>query len=290
MNNDQWPKNIDYKGLQRPCNEIRLLQRKTGPDAHLHYTLRHEELGESPPAYSAVSYCWGALPPESALKKIFIDGNEVYIRSTLRSFLKTLEYLNPEVSIWIDAICINQDDVKERNDQISIMGKIYREAQEVYVWLGKGDDDTNYAIDHIEDFSLQTSQSDRETFSVYFDKVIRSPYWTRRWVIQEFVLAKNLTIVRGSRQIKWRNLVKGVEKVLGKNPSNEHSSPSIQGILEKFDRLQDLTFRGRSQGLNFSGKMTLLELTEEFQAAYTCTKIWIHMEIACLEKQPHSTC
>ena len=222
MNKDQWPKNFDYRVLPRPRNMIRLLLHETRHNTRLHYSSCPTELGNPPDEYHALSYCWGTPVPESALKKIFIDGKEVYIKPTLRTFLKTMERLHPGMRLWIDAICINQDDVNERNNQISIMGKIYEETQEVIVWLGKGDDDTNYATDQIKDFSPQAcSKSDQETFSIYLDKLIRVPYWTRRWVLQEFALAKNLTIVRGSREIKWVDLLTGPRKsstrILGAN-------------------------------------------------------------------------
>jgi len=111
----------------------------------------------------------------------------------------TIRSHNPGIHLWIDAICINQGinqgDVEERNNQISIMGEIYRTAQEVYVWLGIGDDDTNYAIEHIE--GQPQTHFDSHIFSMCVEKLFGASYWTRRWVIQEFALAQELTIVCG---------------------------------------------------------------------------------------------
>jgi hypothetical protein len=90
---------------------------------------------------------------------------------------------NPDTNLWIDAICINQGDRVECSRQVSIMNKIFDTTQRVYVWLGRGDDDINYAIEHIEDSEPQTG-FDQETFSIGAEKLFRASYWTRSWVIQ----------------------------------------------------------------------------------------------------------
>jgi hypothetical protein len=83
------------------------------------------------------------------------------------------------ILIWIDSICIDQANVVERNQQVSIVADIYRSAESVYVWLGRGDEDTSYAIEHIRDCDPET-EFDSSTFSQCVEKLFRASYWKRR--------------------------------------------------------------------------------------------------------------
>ncbi|KAJ9503196.1 hypothetical protein H2202_001350 [Exophiala xenobiotica] len=250
-NADQWPKYSGFKALHPDRTEIRLLQLENGANSsRLRYVMHHAELSSSP-KYCAMSYSWGAPVPASALKEIFIQGESVWIRPTLCSFLETMATCYPRMSMWIDAICINQGDVEERNHQISIMGEIYKTAREVYAWLGSGDDDTNYAIEHVENSNPQT-RFDQAIFSTCAEKLFRLPYWTRRWVIQEFALAQELIVVCGRRLINWHHLTRKIDAgVLG-------GDASAQRTLENFKKVKLLGSQER---------MSLLELMEQFRDA-----------------------
>ncbi|KIW18446.1 hypothetical protein PV08_02734 [Exophiala spinifera] len=130
------------------------------------------------------------------------------------------------------------------------MGDIYRTAKEVYIWLGIGDDDTNYALEHIE--GKPQTRFDSGIFSTCVEKLFGASYWTRRWIIQEFSLAQERTIVCGGRLTKWRTLKsKSGNDVL-------RSDSSARQTLEGFKKVESLA----------SGeKMSLLELMERFQNA-----------------------
>lgn len=100
---------------------------------------------ENVPAYEALSYAWGSRDLRPAVR---IGDSYVFVTLScfhaLRHLPKTVwENGKRTVSwfegqtryIWIDAICINQDSIRERNQQVSIMSEIYRRAQRVLVWL-----------------------------------------------------------------------------------------------------------------------------------------------------------
>jgi hypothetical protein len=73
-----------------------------------------------------------------------IDSKRLKITKNLHSALLHLRDTNKCVTTWIDQICINQDDVEERNRQVRLMGRIYREARNFIAWLdhGPGSEDT----------------------------------------------------------------------------------------------------------------------------------------------------
>jgi hypothetical protein len=227
VNDGQWPQYSGFEVLRSDRREIRLLQLETMSKAHsMRYKMVHASLQQAP-EYSAVSYCWGAPVPIGGLKEIYVNGLSVRIRPTLYSFLETLTIRYPGTSLWIDAICINQSDDSERNHQISIMGEIFGAAQEVLVWLGSGDDDLSYAMDHIGNSQPQTTYNPL-IFSDCAEKLLQATYWTRRWVIQEFALAKKIKVVCGSYLTGWENIT---DKITDEVLRNE---PSLQQKLELF--------------------------------------------------------
>ncbi|KAF2799293.1 HET-domain-containing protein, partial [Melanomma pulvis-pyrius CBS 109.77] len=91
-----------------------------------------EDYSESPPYY-ALSYCWGDA---NDVVGLVCNGKTVQATKNLYNALHHFRQKGQYGLIWCDALCINQRDISERNQQISIMDKIYRRASRVYVWLG----------------------------------------------------------------------------------------------------------------------------------------------------------
>ncbi len=87
------------------------------------------------PQYEALSYAWGANP-KSALQSISVNGAQVKVGRNLWCALSHLRNATYARVLWIDALCINQDDTDEKNKQIPLMLFIYSRAKGVLVWLG----------------------------------------------------------------------------------------------------------------------------------------------------------
>ncbi|KAK2603546.1 hypothetical protein QQS21_004315, partial [Conoideocrella luteorostrata] len=91
-------------------------------------------------SYEALSYCWG----DSAHRRlIFCDGKPFPVTENLESALRHLRLAEIERVLWVDAICINQDDVSERAYEVRLMRQIYQRANRVVIWLGDGDGDSD---------------------------------------------------------------------------------------------------------------------------------------------------
>ena len=85
------------------------------------------------PEFEALSYVWG----DGALKQtILIDGARYQVTDALYVALANLRNLDSQRVLWVDAICINQDDTAERNHQVQMMRRIYSAAVRVIAWLG----------------------------------------------------------------------------------------------------------------------------------------------------------
>ena len=92
------------------------------------------------PKYTALSYTWGQpLRTEDAF--IGISSQCIKITETLHAARVHLRRRVP-VTLWIDAVCINQDDIKERSSQVRLMRQIYRGASQVVVWIHEPDEDS----------------------------------------------------------------------------------------------------------------------------------------------------
>lgn len=95
---------------------------------------------QSQPSYEALSYVWG----ETA-DNVFVlcGGSKIMITPNCLAALKKLRLSTKERYLWVDAICIDQSSIPERNQQVARMGEIYMSASRVVIWLGDGDEDTN---------------------------------------------------------------------------------------------------------------------------------------------------
>ncbi|KAG9191419.1 hypothetical protein G6011_09507 [Alternaria panax] len=82
--------------------------------------------------YDALSYAWGTLPPSI---ECICDGNMILLRENLASALEYLRLPQDGRYIWIDFLCINQDDLDEKAVQIPRMKNIYSKASTVIIWL-----------------------------------------------------------------------------------------------------------------------------------------------------------
>ncbi|KAI8945552.1 heterokaryon incompatibility protein-domain-containing protein [Xylaria longipes] len=133
------------------CGQIRLLRiLRTEENSYgFELELLSTSLNNITP-YTALSYTWGPAAMQVETGEPYNDETRVEVKCN-RASLQVTENLfdfllcekdNPAVSTtlyWIDQICINQEDLAERSQQVAIMGSIFKSAEKVHVWLGKDD-------------------------------------------------------------------------------------------------------------------------------------------------------
>jgi len=89
---------------------------------------------EDAPDHKALSYCWGIKEETVAIK---LQMNDWQITTNLYAALKTIRQEDKSVMLWMDAICINQDDIIEKNHQIRLIGEIFESAVVVCMAWGR---------------------------------------------------------------------------------------------------------------------------------------------------------
>jgi hypothetical protein len=162
----------------------------------------------SPSHYHALSYTWGQK--EAAPHIIWIDGVECCVRHNLWEALKALRHPTTIITIWVDAICIDQENASERTIQVRMMDQIYRQAQCVHVWLGQYQSEDEKALmcmqnpDSGIDGSSRTPQFiTTGCLKAALTSLMRRRYWRRAWIAQEFILANKMFIHCGDGAITW---------------------------------------------------------------------------------------
>jgi hypothetical protein len=173
--------------------EIRLcvvLPAEQGDD--LHCEMIHVNL-EDEPDYEAVSYTWASEYGDASLSRsIRCNGNTyVPITANCEAAIRQLRKRGLKRHLWIDAICINQTKINERNHQVGLMGRIYSQAQSVRICI-QIEPFLAQLFDYRSLFTWLQSESTEGVLRAtsIAAALISSRYFTRVWVIQEVALAR----------------------------------------------------------------------------------------------------
>ncbi|KAI0471378.1 heterokaryon incompatibility protein-domain-containing protein [Xylaria cf. heliscus] len=174
--------------------------------------------------YTALSYAWG---DQQVAHEIHLGNNQLHIGQNLNSALRDLRRRDHPIRLWVDAICINQNDVNERNHQVQQMRDIYSSAMETIIYVG-GQTGTNtelsawnflernatWAMSEAGDpdpdrpNKQETLAFFRGDLSDVEIDVLSRPWFERLWVFQEVVVSKKLSIQCGNRRISWDDFCK----------------------------------------------------------------------------------
>jgi Heterokaryon incompatibility protein (HET) len=176
---------------------IRLLKIHAGDlDERVATTIYQIQLETAPP-YEAISYTWGS---ESGVEEITCgpDGYRIRITKNCESVLRRLQLPDEERLVWIDAICIDQTSIEERNAQVAIMGQIYKTASRVIIDIGETS--ANSALDCI----IHCSDEWCSKFSPdAVEELYSRPWFKRVWVLQEAYMSKEAYVLCGTRFVPW---------------------------------------------------------------------------------------
>jgi hypothetical protein len=144
------------------------------------YTL--QDSGKRTHPYDALSYVWGdCVNPES----ISIGRHKLFVTQNLYRALSRLRHRSIERILWVDAVCINQSDIPEKEQQIRFMAKIYAQANRVIVWLGEGADNSDQALEEIRvagGGKMPSNSSSPERIHDAVLALLQRPWFRRIWV------------------------------------------------------------------------------------------------------------
>ena len=181
-----------YHGPPLPAGSIRLLRLLPRPDedSRIECTLLPYHLldSETTHPFEAISYVWGS---QDNLQCIRVNGLECEVGENLHALLFHLQDHFIERVIWVDAICINQEDITEKGYQVQSMAKIYAKASRVLVWLGAATTTSKQALDHIRragrqraatEANTQATEQGTQASEQAVISLLERPWFQRIWV------------------------------------------------------------------------------------------------------------
>ena len=226
-----------YRSLESTREEIRLLELLPGPsveaeeESPLRCNLLYRFLDDSG-EYEGLSYVWG----EATLTEVvYVDGHEAHITKNLDIALRHLRLESEPRVLWVDALCINQEDVNERSHQVTLMKSIYQHCKQDIAWLGPtADDKSTRAARVAKGFDLMERMGSKTVDNLFSDgwdghdekdpkrkrvKILEDtqknalytafhfpPLWERIWVVQELACSGEVMLVYGRHTLNWKFL------------------------------------------------------------------------------------
>jgi hypothetical protein len=173
--------------------------------------------------YTALSYTWGS---QDRSAQLIVDTGGVNQGESAIDITESLETAllqlreSTKITLWIDQLCINQDDVYEKSKQVPLMKIIYKKAIDVLVWLGPATNESDHLLQILDEIGKQATKAERlyggtstlaltQTYNVTLFKLrkrhslgrkfiipaeslrafVNRDWWTRVWVVQEISLA-----------------------------------------------------------------------------------------------------
>ncbi|KAL9577502.1 MAG: hypothetical protein Q9212_006321 [Teloschistes hypoglaucus] len=249
-----------YEYMPLAEQQIRLLTIFPGSfDDDLHLNLTPVTLLEDqPPEYHALSYAWGSTERCETVHIVTSEGQHpLPVTQNLHSALKHLRHTTQISTLWADAICINQDDVKERSAQVARMAAVFQTATKVVIWLGLEADgstgairtlsaigsvinvdwnrfaitqaDTKHADSDLLDFSKRWSFNIDTWISL--SRLLTRGWFERLWIWQEVFLARCAGILCGQEWLNWECFRKAI-LLLGQRPVHRYLFDSLPRAVE----------------------------------------------------------
>lgn len=226
----------EWPALTDVANQIRVCSICPGPvDSQLRVSLRTINLDDNANEYICLSYSWGETAKTSSIE---LDGHLHFIHRNLHLQLLRVRAIGVTRPIWCDALCINQDDLQEQFTQIGMINRIVSCASQVLLCVD--DTESNVLLQPAEGHTstLQTAirsmsdDSHLDTLNCFvsedvgrvicnpsdgivasqFRRLVSSSFYSRCWVLQEIVLAKEAMIVGEWGIIPWFLMIKAMER------------------------------------------------------------------------------
>lgn len=212
--------------------------------------------------YEAVSYTWGFTGNHATIE---LEGCPISIQANLGAFLKVLRLQHASRYLWVDAVCIDQANVLEKNVQVQLMQRIYRRAAQVLVWLGPHRDGSDLVFDFCN--QPQRPQPDQEIYrpiksgqkfegmhesdviSQAIEALLYREYWQRLWVVQEVLLAQEVTIYCGNNSTSWKRLISARDWLVDHQPVRRFNLSDDPFEQTHFGAFDDLCEQRKSQRL-----------------------------------------
>lgn len=202
---------------------------------------------EDHPPYKAISYAWGD-PVNTEIVWVIQDDRQGWLKIpiNLSHALHVLQHNTEDIFVWADSICINQKDNRDKTQQLSRIPDIYGMAEQVILWLGVEKDDSIQAHKILHGLTHSELQLSHDTDLTSIVSLFDRDYWSRLWVVQEILHAKNIVVQCGISRLSWNDytsasrLFQSERDTLAKIPTLVHGSSDFTRLITSQHRLSSL--------------------------------------------------
>ena len=217
-----------YRPLDSASKQIRVLKLRFESEVEdIECHLEHVSLKDNP-EFTALSYVWGDV---TDTRTILLHHVPFPVTKNLHAALRSIRSNTPDTRLWVDALCINQQDLAERSCQIPLMQLIYGQAKRTIVWFGPGNELSKRAVQLITEMintfdvrnnpwfngKIKSAFAEEHSASIHplthlVDRLeaweavgylVNLPWWTRVWVAQEIEFSKDPILLWGENALRW---------------------------------------------------------------------------------------
>jgi hypothetical protein len=260
----------------------RAFSRRSSKNDPISCTLFKVSLDDKP-HFDALSYTWGEL---TDTRSILLNGHEFKVTANLHNALRRLQRENEARVLWVDSVCVDQKNVKERNQQIQLMARIFSEAHTVRMWVGEKTSDSKLAIKGFEDWLFHAYYKDKgenpeaqKAVASYIKRTVKNdkmtaaisdflsrPYWSRMWITQEILLAHPRARLHcGSDSMYWIQLANMIAML------HFYGHDSYDEPMDGFEASELMNAVGNLRHLSISGGDKPLAIAFTFTANLLAT-------------------
>ncbi|KAJ2992631.1 hypothetical protein NUW58_g2101 [Xylaria curta] len=223
----------------------------------------HSSLADPPP-YIGISYAWGDADDKRSIQ---IGNLNIPVTVSLFGALDAVRQRGADVLIWIDALCIDQQNRNERSQQVQLMTQIYAKATNVAIWLGPSANNSELAIEFLKDIAIARNNL-KEIIALLLSpnrlrsisavaSLLQRDYWKRLWVTQEVFNAKTIKVYCGdSSGLPW-SIYKRAARIFQEHKKDldlhfsTTATPRLPGMQNLFSYSQALVYEGPNSLYDF---------------------------------------
>ncbi|KAJ9612338.1 hypothetical protein H2200_003935 [Cladophialophora chaetospira] len=196
---------VPFSYIREPLKETQIRLIELVPDSWyepLRAKLHSFDL-DNAPAFYALSYVWGNPEVDDTI----LLGDQTFkrerITANLHAALTQMRRHDTARFIWVDALCIDQQNLQERNHQVQIMGTIFASAAQVVIWLGEATQHSSFGLQTLQYIAEGKAFEDNppwkskppEVIQMGLIDVLRRAWFHRIWTVQEAALSSCKTVM-----------------------------------------------------------------------------------------------
>ncbi|RYP75436.1 hypothetical protein DL770_007399 [Monosporascus sp. CRB-9-2] len=254
-------------------------------------SLDNVSLDDGETDFEALSYVWGR---EKVSREIWLPGGRLLVRDNLYSALLRFRHTDKPRTLWIDAICIDQENIPEQGQQVQLMSEIYSRASAVLVWLGKDDKIAQRAfqvmdrrIDSMLDEAPVEGHRKNDKWDSAVASFFKNEWFERAWIFQEVVCSKTAVFYSGIRDVpikkslnkagsansvRWEFVGRFYE-LAGEILMLENLPTGFVSVVGPMDQCQKHR-NGRGDDKNYFDLLSLLELRRDSKSTMPVDKVF----------------